>query len=296
MPFVNYLYATPKLNPMNKILVPTDFSKEAGYALDGAINLAAKTGAQIFLLHVVEGIAEGSFATQGGVPDNLSEEAFTLQLLKKGKHDLAKLVANRNFEGIQVVTNVQVGNPYRHIARDILENEADLVIMGSQGTSGYEEVLIGSNAERVVRHSQCPVITLKQSVDFNQITDVVFAADFIQNEHHVIDQLKKLQHLLDAKLHLLKVDTPNNFESSRTINRRIKDFVKEHSLENYTIDIYNEATEEDGIIYFAEDIDADMIALATHGKTGLRHLLSGSIAEDVVNHAQRPVWTCTVKD
>ena len=281
---------------MNKILVPTDFSKEAGYALDGAINLAAKTGAQIFLLHVVESIADGSFATQGGAPDSLSEEAFTLQLLKKGKHDLAKLVADRDFEGIQVVTNVQVGNPYRHIARDILENEADLVIMGSQGTSGYEEVLIGSNAERVVRHSQCPVITLKQSVDFNQITDVVFAADFIQNEQHVIDQLKKLQHLLDAKLHLVKVDTPNNFESSRTINRRIKDFVKEYSLENYTIDIYNEATEEDGIIYFAEDIDADMIALATYGKTGLRHLLSGSIAEDVVNHAQRPVWTCRVKD
>ena len=281
---------------MNKILVPTDFSKEAGYALDAAINLAAKTGAQIFLLHVVEGFAPGSFATQGGAPDSLSEEAFTLQLIKKGKQDLTKLLANREFNGIEIVTNVQVGNPYHHISRDILSNEADLVIMGSQGTSGYEEVLIGSNTERVVRHSKCPVITVKQPVDFNQITDVVFAADFIKNEGAVIDELKKLQHLLDAKLHLLKVDTPNNFESSRTIKRRIKDFVQEHGVENYTMEVYNEATEEDGIIYFSEDIDADMIALATRGKTGLRHLLSGSIAEDVVNHAQRPVWTCRVQD
>ena len=281
---------------MNKILVPTDFSKEAGYAFDAAVNLAGKTGAQILLLHVVEGFPAGSFSTQGGVPDNFTEEAFTLQLIKKGKQDLAKLMANRNLNGIKVTTNVQLGNPYHHIARDIVDNEADLVIMGSRGASGYEEVLIGSNTERVVRHSKCPVITVKQPVDFNQINDVVFAADFIKNEGHVIDNLKKLQYILDAKLHLLKVDTPYNFESSRSINGRIKEFVQEHRVENYTVEIYNEATEEDGIIYYSEDIDADMIALATHGRTGLRHLLSGSIAEDVVNHAQRPVWTCTVKD
>ena len=281
---------------MNKILVPTDFSKEAGFAFDAAVNLAGKTGAHILLLHVVEGFPPGSFSTQGGVPDTFTEEAFTLQLIKKGKQDLAKLMANRKLDGIKVTTNVQLGNPYHHIARDIVENDADLVIMGSRGASGYEEVLIGSNTERVVRHSKCPVITVKQPVDFNQINDVVFAADFIKNEGHVIDNLKKLQHILDAKLHLLKVDTPYNFESSRSINGRIKEFVQEHKVENYTVEIYNEATEEDGIIYYSEDIDADMIALATHGRTGLRHLLSGSIAEDVVNHAQRPVWTCTVKD
>lgn len=281
---------------MNKILVPTDFSKEAGFAFDAAVNLANKTGAQILLLHVVEGLAHGSFATQGGVPDSFSEEAFTLQLLEKGKEDLHKLISNRSLAGVKVSTNVQLGNPYHHIARDIVDNEADLVIMGSRGASGYEEVLIGSNTERVVRHSKCPVITVKQPVDFNQITDIVFAADFIKNEGHVIDQIKQLQHLLDAKLHLLKVDTPYNFESSRTINSRIREFVQEHGVENYTVEIYNEATEEDGIIYYSEDIDADMITLATHGRTGLRHLLSGSIAEDVVNHAQRPVWTCTVKD
>ena len=56
-----------------------------------------------------------------------------------------------------------------------------------------------------------------------------------------------------------------------------------HELENYTVNIYNDVVEEDGIIYFARDIDADMIALSTHGRSGLMHLLSGSIAEDVVN-------------
>jgi len=279
---------------MKKILVPTDFSKEAGYALDAAADLSNRTGAQILLLHVVEGFVHGSFSTQGGMPDDLSEEVFMKKLLEKGKSDLAKLVTSHNLEGISIATTVQVGNPFHHIARDVLSNEADLVVIGSKGASGYEEVLIGSNTERVVRHSNCPVITVKQPIDFNQVTDIVFAADFIEAEDNVANHLKNLQNFLDAKLHMVKVDTPSNFESSREIKSRIRAFVQKHGLENYTIEIYNESTEEDGIIYFAEDVDADMIALATHGKTGLSHLLSGSIAEDVVNHAQRPVWTCKV--
>jgi len=279
---------------MKTILVPTDFSKEAGYALDAAIDLAARAGAQVILLHVVEGFVPGSFATQGGGPDDISEELFMRKLLEKGKNDLSKLVANRKLENINIITNVRVGNPFHHIARDILDNEADLVVMGSKGASGYEEVLIGSNTERVVRYSKCPVITIKKPVEFSQVTDIVFAANFIEAEDNVAAELITLQNLLGAKLHLVKVDTPGNFESSRTIKKRIHAFVQKHGLENYTMEIYNESTEEDGIIYFAEDIDADMIALATHGRTGLKHLLSGSIAEDVVNHAQRPVWTCGV--
>ena len=281
---------------MKRILVPTDFSNQAGYALDAALNLASTIGAQVHLLHVVEGFVQGSFATQGGIPDNLSEEAFIRKLIEKGKKDLDELVSKRNLDNIHIKTDIQVGNPYHHIARDILDNEADLVIMGSKGASGYEELLLGSNTERVVRHSKCPVITVKEAVDFNQVTDVVFAADFLENEDHVAAKLKDMQNFLDAKLHLVKVDTPGNFESSRTIKKRIQDFVQRHKLENYTIEIYNESTEEDGIIFFAEDIDADMIALATRGRTGIRHLLSGSIAEDVVNHAQRPVWTCKVRE
>ncbi len=279
---------------MKRILVPTDFSEEAEYALDAAANFARKTGAELLLLHVVEGFSPGSFATQGGVPDNITEEAFTLKLLEKGQKDLLKVAAENKYENVNIKTDIKVGNPYQHIARDILDSDADLVVMGSRGASGYEEVLIGSNTERVVRHSKCPVITVKQPIDFNQVTDIVFAADFLDEEDNVAKQLVILQNLLDAKLHLLKVDTPGNFESSRVIKQRIKAFVAHHGLQNYTIEVYNEFTEEDGIIYYAEDIDADMIALATHGRTGIHHLISGSIAEDVVNHAQRPVWTCKV--
>ncbi len=281
---------------MKKILVPTDFSKQAGYALDAAVDLAKRTGAEIVLLHVVEGFVPGSFSTMGGVPDDLDQELFMKKLIEKSKRDLHKLADKDGNSGVKISPTVQVGNAFTHISKDILENQADLVIMGSQGTSGYEEVFIGSNTEKIVRHADCPVITMKNPVDFDQVNEIAFAADFRDGDSNVIKPLKELQNVLGAKLHLVKVDTPGTFESSRTIKKRIKAFVQQHGLENYTMEIYNEYTEEDGIIYFAEDIDADLIALSTHGRTGLIHLLSGSIAEDVVNHAQRPVWTCKVAD
>ena len=107
----------------------------------------------------------------------------------------------------------------------------------------------------------------------------------------MIHQLGELQKLFGATIHIVSVNTPSNFENDRYYKKAMKEFAEKHQLENYTMNVYNDDPEEDGIIYFAEDIDADMIALGTHGRTGISRLLSSSIAEDVVNHAKRPVWT-----
>ena len=92
------------------------------------------------------------------------------------------------------------------------------------------------------------------------------------------------------------VNTPGNFETTRESISRIKRFAKEFGFENVKAEVYNSTSEENGIIEFAEDIDADLIAMATSGRTGFLHLITGSIAEDVVNHAKRPVWTLRVED
>ena len=66
-------------------------------------------------------------------------------------------------------------------------------------------------------------------------------------------------------------------------------------LTDYTINVFNDVSEEEGIIYFADSIDADLIAMATHGRTGFAHVLAGSIAEEVVSHSRRPVLTFVTK-
>uniref|UniRef100_UPI0030ECFB68 universal stress protein n=1 Tax=uncultured Cyclobacterium sp. TaxID=453820 RepID=UPI0030ECFB68 len=195
----------------------------------------------------------------------------------------------------QFSTNLTFGNPYAGIAGEIAEVKADLVIMGSKGSSGLEELLIGSNTEKVVRHSDCPVITVKEKISADAIKKIVFASDFSDNSKKVIKKLKYLQELLGAQIRLVKINTPNSFEKTIVSMKNIKDFIKENKLENAEIDIFNGDSEEEGINEFAEFVNADMIAMATHGRTGFLHLLGGSIAEDVVNSSKKPVWTMKFK-
>jgi nucleotide-binding universal stress UspA family protein len=288
---------------VKKILVPTDYSDQAFYALDFAYQIARKSDAQIYLIHVIDypGIStacSGGMNVIGGAEppfDNL-DETFITNLIDRSKDEMKSMVKELNKHDISIHEFVEIGNPYLVIADKIESENINLVIMGSKGASGLEEILIGSNTEKVVRHAKCPVITIKQKRDFTKIHKIVLASNFEGDQAHVVAELQKLQRIFDAKFHLVKINTPNNFENTRTIIKQMQAFIAAYKIENYTLNIYNDYMEEEGIIYFAEDIEADMIALATHGRTGIMHLLSGSIAEDVVNHAKRPVWTCRIKN
>lgn len=282
---------------MKKILVPTDFSEQAQFALDLAYGIATKNSATVQLLNVVEAPHGTSFNAMGEVtaPDGM-DSVFFGQLLKRQNEQLTALVKDSKYKDIDLEGKVEIGNPYESISRTIVDKKVDLVVMGTQGSSGLEEVFVGSNTEKVVRRSKCPVFTVKKSMDPNAINDIVFATNMRNNSKSLVEELLKLQKLFDAKLHIVSINTPSTFETDRYYKKEMKKFVDEYQIENYSLNVYNDDVEEDGIVFFAEDIDADMIALGTHGRRGISHLLSGSIAEDVVNHAKRPVWTFSMRD
>ncbi len=277
---------------MKKILVPTDFSPLAEYAMQCAAQLAGKTGAELVLLHVVE-MPGAAFSVTGQDAHNSEFDLYTLKLIAKTKKDLKKITDKYN--QIKITSDLQVGNAYQAIAQIVADQEVDLVIMGSHGADGWEEVFVGSNAEKVVRRAKCPVLVLKGPFDLEQAASVAFAADF-EEESGVIENLKTLQSGLNLKLHLVKINTPNNFSPDHQGMKVLKDFAKQHQLENYTLNIYNDYLEESGIRNFAQEVKADLIAMGTHGRTGLQQLLTGSIAENVVNHSECPVWTCRIVD
>jgi nucleotide-binding universal stress UspA family protein len=282
---------------MKTILVPYDFSKEADYALDFAVELAKRTQNKLKLLHVIELPSPQSFSTMGEIGSFSSEsnQIFMIELIEKRKKQLAGLDDEFKNQGFVFETKMVFGNPYAGISKEILEINADIVIMGSKGSSGIEEVLIGSNTEKVVRHASCPVITIKGAISPNNIHKVLFASDFNEVPGEVIDRLKAAIATIDAELHLVKVNTPSMFESSRTSMEKMKAFVEDFEVNAASMQVYNSTSEEEGILEFADDMNADMIAMSTHGRTGFLHLLSGSIAEDVVNAAKRPVWTMKSK-
>lgn len=282
---------------MQTILIPTDFSEQANNALEVAHAIARKSNATLKLLNIIEAPGAGTFNTMGEITtiDPL-DNVYMVEMMDNMKKRMNKIVLDPKYSDVGIKSEVTIGNPFNSIANEISTSKVDLVVMGSKGSSGIEETLIGSNTEKVVRRAKCPVLTIKNKIDINITKDIVFASDFREKEDNVMESLVKFQTLFGARLHLVKVNTPNNFTSDRELKVRMREFADRHSLQNVTFNIYNDAVEEDGIIYFADEIKADVIALATHGRTGLMHLLSGSIAEDVVNHAKRPVWTCRIMD
>lgn len=281
---------------MKKILVPTDFSDQAAYALEVANQIARKAGASIILLHVVEDASITSMHYTGEIDlPNMEDRLFMMKLIEKGKKDMAALAGSKAYADIIIDQELRIGNAYNNIKDIINDHDVDLVVMGTKGSSGLEEFLIGSNAEKVVRHSKCPVLTIHQKLEKFDFKDIVYATALEEEEEQCVRIVKIFQKLYGSKLHLLRVNTPNNFQSDRTSRPELEKFAKKCNLENYDIHIFSEGSEEEGIMYFADSIDADMIAMATHGRRGLAHLLSGSIAEDVVNHAKRPVLTYVIK-
>lgn len=281
---------------MKTILVPTDFSEQAGYALDLAVQIGKQSKAKILLLNVIEGMRNFSFNTMGEAESSAGEEAFFIKkLIEQTRERLYDVKESMLKEGLEIESIVEMGNPYQSIGSVVSEHNADLIVMGTKGTSGLEELLIGSNTERVVRFAECPVVTIKEKVDLAKINKIVFATDLSDEQTEVIAAIKKMQQQLGAELHLLKVNTPNNFHTQRQSAEEFKSFIDRHDIKDGHSHVYNEATEEDGILYFAEDLGACMIAIGTHGRTGIMHLLSGSLAEDLVNHAKNPVWTMSMK-
>ena len=276
---------------MKKILVPTDFSKQAEIAIDLAAQLAKMSSASIRLVHVYEYPISTAYTTLDvGGPDPV-EGGLARGMIDQKKGQLNKVASKLTEAGISVEQEIKMGNPFVNLWEELKDEDVDLVVMGSKGTSGLEESLIGSNTEKVVRHAVCPVISVKEPLNTDSIKSIVFASNFEEVDQKLSDALKKLQSTFNATIHFVRVNTLNNFEPDSFSKKRMRDWVKNNKFEDFTMRIYNDVREEDGIIHYAEEIQADMLALGTHGRTGLRRLFGGSLAEDVVNHAKRPIWT-----
>jgi len=108
-------------------------------------------------------------------------------------------------------------------------------------------------------------------------------------------KVKELQNFFKATIHVLFVNTPAVFTTDAKTKPALVRFAKRFMLKNFTLNVYNDIDEEQGIINFSREINADLVAMRTHGRRGLAHIATGSIAEDVVNHIGCPIWTFKIK-
>lgn len=277
---------------MKKILVPTDFSDHAEYALKVAAQIARKNNGEIYLLHMLELPAMGDGIGESNAVGISSDVPEVMFFMEKTRERFQEIVNKPYLEGITVVEAIQFERAFDGIITHSKKHGIDLVVMGSHGASGFREMFIGSNTEKVVRTSDVPVLVIKKEEQEFSPKNFVFASDFSDEIKKPFSKVVDFANAFGANLHLVLINTPNDFKSTHAAQKVINDFAAKFNIENgHTTNVYNDINVEKGILHFANSINADLIGMSTHGRKGLAHFFNGSISEDLVNHAVRPVVT-----
>lgn len=140
-----------------RFLVPLDFSEYANQALDYAINLASKLGARLTLLHVIQSLPLGGVDMGVTLPYTYIQDLEAE--IMENMHACLERVTKAGLEGEIVVVH---GVPFHEIIETAKAQQVALIIMGTHGRTGFQHVLLGSVAEKVVRLAPCPVLVARQ--------------------------------------------------------------------------------------------------------------------------------------
>ncbi len=274
---------------MKKIIVPIDFSKHSEFALEAASILAKKNNAQILALHMLE-ISDSMLINS----DN-EQQAKAVFFLKLAEQKFETFLDKDYLKDVNVLPIVKHFKVFSEVSQVAKEHSADLIVMGSHGTSGFSEIFVGSNTEKVVRHSEIPVLVIKNRPKSMDYKKVIFASDFSDEAVKPYINASNLLTSFGSDMYLLNVNVPGErFKSSSEMETTMTEFLQKSdgnlnrmNAVNYVSDV----SVERGILSFAKKIDADLIVIPTHGRTGLAHFFEGSISEDLANHADLPVMT-----
>lgn len=282
---------------MKKILVPVDFSDNAENALFVAADIAVKTGANLELLHVniasIYAAPLSEFAPASGF--TLEEQNYdetATQQLEKIRQDL---LGNPEYAGLNVQLRVEDGYLHTSIKNVADEDGADLVVMGTRGASGFNEFLIGSNTEKVIRTSPCPVLAVPAGAEKFDPKVVLMPTTLKTDQASVFHYVAQWKSKFDFLLKVLYMNNPSSLPTDGSAESLKNRFTEAAGLGKTDVIMTTESFFEDTtILSYADQVNADLIIMATHQRQGLSHLVFGSITEDTVNHSHIPVLAVPV--
>jgi len=287
------------------ILAATDFSATAAVALEWAAELARQQGARLELIHAVT-IPP---SMPGYFPPNSLD--FSEELRQAAESRLAESAAALQGKGVEVATFLDVGTPSQVIVQRAEALAARAIVIGTRGLTGLRHLLLGSTTQRVVHGARCPVLTVHpgDAGRHRPIRTILVPTDFSQDAelavvtaHHLLSFLEQ-----DARLILLHAfNLPIEYTAYGPIptsitylqdagleaERRLYEMAEKLKRDGLTVETV--AREGDPAHVIAEEAQgrgADLIAMGTRGRSGLRHLFLGSTAERAVEQAPCPVMT-----
>lgn len=273
---------------MKKIIIPVDFSEHSEYALETAAALAKKHNSELIVMHMLE-LSESIFSSSSS--ERNEETAFMLMVTNK---KFETFLDKPYLDGISVTPMIKNHKVLKEVDEVASELKVDLIVMGSRGHNDHDGVFLGSNTEKVVRHSKTPLLVVKSKPENIDFKHIVLATDFLSDSNWAANIAMELLSSLSDKVTLLHVNLPGqNFSSTDEIELKISNFLKAINREDWkdNIVLIADYNVEDAILKYAGKHNAEAIGMITEGRTGLNHLFSGSISEDLVNHSKLPVFT-----
>lgn len=279
---------------MKKIIVPFDFSALSLNALRFALDIAEASKGEVIALHVVD--LSPAYLESFDPNGYTGSSASVLTELGREATIRFESVKKELKYSFQPIFRLEKGLLHQVVIKAIHETEADLVVMGTKGSSGLTELLIGSDTEKIVRNAPVPVITVHKAQRLEKIRNIIFPTVIDLDQHRFMWQVKALQTFFGAHLHLLYVKTPDCKDSDKSLSAMLENFAAAYELSNFSVHVTHAPSEDKGVLKFSARIGDSMIAMGTHGYTGLTHLMLGSIAENVVNHTHEAVWTYRIPE
>jgi nucleotide-binding universal stress UspA family protein len=274
--------------PFPKILVCTDGSPDSEGAITAALHLAKTTGSTVFLLEVLFFLA--GYELQS--PDTLAPTMVNLELMQvqetAARERLEAWKAEAAKEGVTLEPRVRTGaSAYDGILEEAGELKPDLIIMGRHGYTGLTRLLMGSVTARVIGHSPCHVLVAPHGVLLS------FERLLIASDGSPFSEAAWAEALILAKTMgsaLIGVTVAASDRDIPTATEVVRQLEAAAATQGITLDtMIPMGRPEVGIVKAAEFKQASLIIVGSHGRTGLKRLLMGSVAERVIGHAKCPV-------
>jgi nucleotide-binding universal stress UspA family protein len=266
-----------------KILVPTDFSKNADKAIDYATVIAKSTGGILKLLHVYT-----PPVTRNNVAYPLIFEE-TASNVKKAREQLEKCCAELSKDqGIQCEGQVSIGVTVDEIVKEAAASKADFIVVGSKGVSGLNK-LFGSNTASVIEKAPCPVFSVPVNAMVTPPKKIVFATNYQDGDMRALKKLTQLTSLFNAELTILHV-SKGELKSERDL---VEQYSKEAAKNSgspppYYYVLPHENT-QDGINLFMESSEADLIALSTRRRNFFKRIFDPSLTKKLAFQSRMPL-------
>lgn len=269
---------------ISKILIPTDFSEVANNALQYAIQLAKKTQAEIHILYVKNiPIMDNSFPNNVYQTYMIEMDEFT----KKSFEDLtSKFLKNAE---VKFKTHTAFGFIQDEIQDFSEKNEIDLIVLGTTGASGIQEILIGSNAASVAANSAIPVLIIPPTSNFEEIIHLVYATDYNEPEFPAVSRLAYFANLYDADVSILHVksDYDNFFDAEHNFFSRNKNAAEFKKWK--IIKLPKDGSIIESINTFITNNHSNMVVMAKHNRNFFDKLFHISLSKKMAYHTKIPL-------